>query len=86
MSSLSRRACYKCGNVGHYAGMIPMRRIPIHEIDEESQRCARLRRGFATTASSQGMSQTAALIRAQQRQSSAITARVSATCRRTARR
>ena len=20
MSSLSRRACYKCGNVGHYAG------------------------------------------------------------------
>jgi hypothetical protein len=21
MSSLSRRACYKCGNVGHYAGM-----------------------------------------------------------------
>jgi hypothetical protein len=22
MSSLSRRACYKCGNVGHYAGMM----------------------------------------------------------------
>jgi hypothetical protein len=22
MSSLSRRACYKCGNVGHYAGML----------------------------------------------------------------
>jgi hypothetical protein len=21
MSSLSRRACFKCGNVGHYAGM-----------------------------------------------------------------
>lgn len=22
MSSLSRRACFKCGNVGHYAGML----------------------------------------------------------------
>jgi hypothetical protein len=22
MSSLSRRACYKCGNVGHYAGIV----------------------------------------------------------------
>jgi hypothetical protein len=24
MSSLSRRACYKCGNVGHYAGMMDL--------------------------------------------------------------
>jgi len=23
MSSLSRRACFKCGNVGHYAGEQP---------------------------------------------------------------
>lgn len=23
MSSLSRRACFKCGNVGHYAGTFP---------------------------------------------------------------
>lgn len=22
MSSLSRRACFKCGNVGHYAGKL----------------------------------------------------------------
>jgi hypothetical protein len=27
MASLSRRACYKCGNVGHYAGMRPMGRF-----------------------------------------------------------
>jgi hypothetical protein len=25
MSSLSRRACFKCGNVGHYAGELPAR-------------------------------------------------------------
>ena len=22
MSTLTRRACYKCGNVGHYAGLL----------------------------------------------------------------
>ncbi|OAG01186.1 uncharacterized protein CC84DRAFT_1168327 [Paraphaeosphaeria sporulosa] len=26
MSSLSRRACFKCGNVGHYAGELPFLR------------------------------------------------------------
>jgi hypothetical protein len=30
MSSLSRRACFKCGNVGHYAGKPHLRKAMAH--------------------------------------------------------
>lgn len=50
MSSLSRRACYKCGNVGHYAGtwaQFPSGYPPTNP----SQRSARRLSAFATTVS-----------------------------------
>jgi hypothetical protein len=87
MSSLSRRACYKCGNVGHYAevcssaerlcynckqpGMIAS--IPVSLEDAP------------LTVTTQDTNQTSALCRALPRPSSAITARDLATFRLTAR-
>ncbi|KAF2258464.1 hypothetical protein CC78DRAFT_537778 [Lojkania enalia] len=36
MSSLSRRACFKCGNVGHYAGGLLLR--PSRSIKDTAER------------------------------------------------
>ncbi|KAF1998584.1 hypothetical protein P154DRAFT_244982 [Amniculicola lignicola CBS 123094] len=122
MSSLSRRACFKCGNVGHYAGelhpgpagccgrgcgtplgaLVARRRcdgwcrgratagfaeelFEQHGTDDVPQRSARLRRGFATTASSRDTSPTAALTPGLPRPNSATTARALDTFRPTAR-
>ena len=50
MSSLSRRACYKCGNVGHYAGQ---RQIGYRMCGKanNTQKYARLRNVCAITVS-----------------------------------
>lgn len=99
MSSLSRRACFKCGNVGHYAGesrpllvvcalYCPerwmVRRALEHGTDTDQQRCAHRPRGSATTASSLATSPTVAPTRVLPRQSSATTARALDTSRPTA--
>lgn len=50
MSSLTRRACYKCGNVGHYAGQ---QHLPGEEGMQADimQKYAPRQNAFATTAS-----------------------------------
>lgn len=51
MSSLSRRACYKCGNVGHYAGQLhSLLTMPGIDADR-SQRYVRPRSDYATIVS-----------------------------------
>lgn len=51
MSSLSRRACYKCGNVGHYAGeWYKIGAISVAELTS-SQRFALHRSAYVITVS-----------------------------------
>ncbi|KAL8808443.1 MAG: hypothetical protein Q9200_004258 [Gallowayella weberi] len=50
MASLSRRACYKCGNVGHYAGRSCSRFGPIAASLTLSQRFVHLQSVFAIIA------------------------------------
>ena len=52
MSSLSRRACYKCGNVGHYAGRCQLNHQNCGAANN-TQRYARLRNVYATIVSQQ---------------------------------
>lgn len=51
MSSLARRACYKCGNVGHYAGQQDSIAAPITTSLTLHQRCALRPNAFATIVS-----------------------------------
>lgn len=43
MSSLSRRACYKCGNVGHYAEVCSSSERLCYNCKEPGKRCAAAR-------------------------------------------
>lgn len=49
MSSLTRRACYKCGNVGHYAGTVDNTAILRLWDTHILQRCALPRNACAIT-------------------------------------
>lgn len=40
MGSLSRRACYKCGNVGHYAGLCRSSGISAEEANAHAEVCS----------------------------------------------
>ena len=51
MAGFTRRACYKCGNVGHYAGRLSIVLLEGELADRCCKRCVHLRKGFATIVS-----------------------------------
>ncbi|KAK1971426.1 hypothetical protein LY78DRAFT_98396 [Colletotrichum sublineola] len=85
MSSLSRRACYKCGNVGHYAEVCSSAERLCYNCKLCTSPVVRLLRPLTRIqVNSPATSLTAALCPVLQRLSNAITARASAMCRLTA--
>ncbi|CAL8580101.1 gig suppressor [Xanthoria parietina] len=92
MSSLSRRACYKCGNVGHYAEVCTSTERLCYNCKQpghESNGCPLPRTTESTcpqTILASEARHSATDADSQQQPNSAITAKVSAMCKLIARR